>query len=487
MAILDARNATFAFNMDNNGLAQPLVQLPGPTSASVSFRWTPLLNGPLLTMQATGSGFVYSASGPTAGKLSGLTVSNGSHLDIAVTGIVTGLSGLPNFATPSGPDWAVVLSGADTLRAPLSVYSALCGDAAAIFTPSLLGVVLNADRIEIDGAGYGRFTGDAFSTYGYVVGGNDLVVSQTTAANPVQVAGDAFAAAGRLDGGNDRLFAAASTAPHTMAGDVFSATEGTQVTGGDDDIRGGSAGDTLYGDVERAMGTFQGGTDVIRGYGGNDVIAGDGVLFVGAFDPAAPQIHAVMARDVIYGGDGGDVITGDCETSDGRAVIHYGRDSLYGEGGNDVIFGDYRTYQGLVFDPASNESGADVIGGGDGNDRISGQFGRDRLSGDAGNDWISGGPGDDVVDGGIGNDRLLGDKGADLFLYAPGGGSDTIADFADGEDRLDLTGFAFGAFADVLAIASDSVNGLVLAFADGGTLTLANLTLAQFDTGDVLI
>lgn len=487
MALLDARNATTALNMDNSGLFTPLVQLPGPTSTAVSFRWTPFLNGPLLTMQVSGTGFVYSASGPTAGKVSGLTVTNGNHLDIAVTGIVTGLSGLPAFATPGGPEWAVVLSGADTLRAPLSVFSALCGDAAAVFTPSLLGVVLNADRIEIDGQGYGRFTGDAFNTFGYVVGGNDIVVSQTATASAVQIAGDAFAATGRLDGGNDRLYATASTAAHTMAGDVFSAAEGTQVTGGDDDLRGGAAGDTLYGDVERAMGSFQGGTDVIRGYGGNDVIAGDGSLFVGAFDPAAPQMHAVMARDVVYGGDGGDVITGDCESSDGRAVIHYGRDALYGEGGNDVIFGDYRTFQGLVFDPTGNESGADVIGGGDGNDRISGQFGRDRLSGDAGNDWISGGPGDDVIDGGAGNDRLLGDKGADLFAYAPGGGADTIVDFADGEDRLDLTGFAFGAFADVLAIATDTLNGLVLALSDGGTLTMTGFTLAQFDSSDVLI
>ena len=53
--------------------------------------------------------------------------------------------------------------------------------------------------------------------------------------------------------------------------------------------------------------------------------------------------------------------------------------------------------------------------------------------------------GNDVVDGGAGNDALFGNAGADRFLFNGAGGRDTIRDFQNNVDVLDLRSFNFGA------------------------------------------
>ena len=46
---------------------------------------------------------------------------------------------------------------------------------------------------------------------------------------------------------------------------------------------------------------------------------------------------------------------------------------------------------------------------------------------------------DDWLSGGTGTDTLTGGAGADTFAYFAGHGSDTITDFTDGEDVIDLS------------------------------------------------
>jgi Ca2+-binding RTX toxin-like protein len=86
----------------------------------------------------------------------------------------------------------------------------------------------------------------------------------------------------------------------------------------------------------------------------------------------------------------------------------------------------------------------DLLGG---NDRFSGLGGNDRVAGGAGDDEISGDDGDDMITGNGGADTVTGGAGADVFRYLTyadsraGDGIDTITDFNDAVDRLDLVEF----------------------------------------------
>jgi len=116
--------------------------------------------------------------------------------------------------------------------------------------------------------------------------------------------------------------------------------------------------------------------DLARGYDGNDRMMGAG------------------GADALYGGNGRDLVHGDG-----------GKDALYGEGGNDELFGD--------------ESADDLFGG----------TGRDKLTGGAGADDMYGGQ----------NDR---DR--DVFIFTDpsdsrtGDRADTLYDFVEGLDRINL-------------------------------------------------
>ncbi|MCP1166977.1 calcium-binding protein, partial [Limimaricola sp. ASW11-118] len=63
-------------------------------------------------------------------------------------------------------------------------------------------------------------------------------------------------------------------------------------------------------------------------------------------------------------------------------------------------------------------------------------------AGGSGNDILRGGAGDDVLRDGGGAERLTGGAGADLFVLDADGRTDTITDFEQGTDRLDLSSWA---------------------------------------------
>jgi Ca2+-binding RTX toxin-like protein len=74
-----------------------------------------------------------------------------------------------------------------------------------------------------------------------------------------------------------------------------------------------------------------------------------------------------------------------------------------------------------------------------GNDTLLGQKGGDIILGFGGDDLIRGKGGSNVIVGGTDNDTLYGGGGGDLFVFKPGDGFDTIANFQPG-DRILLLG-----------------------------------------------
>ena len=291
--------------------------------------------------------------------------------------------------------------------------------------------------------------------------------------------------------------------------------------GGADTIYGGDAGDFIYaGD----------GADTIYGGEGNDSIyGGDG----------ADTIYGGDGADTIYGGEGNDWIFGGA-----------GEDTIYGGAGDDTIYGggpgDKTIYGGTGDDRMGGGSGTDtfVFEAGHGNDTIKSfdwsgdlidltaftgitgiddlnatqqgasvvidltahdggtitleNFALERLDagdfvfydptvdGTAGADTLAGGAGADTLTGRAGDDTLTGGAGADTFVFAAGHGNDTVTDFTDGEDLIDLSAFAgISGFGDltVTQVGGNVVIDLT-GQTDGGTITLQGFDLDDLDGTD---
>ena len=115
-------------------------------------------------------------------------------------------------------------------------------------------------------------------------------------------------------------------------------------------------------------------------------------------------------------------------------------------------------------DNQTGTSGNDIINGSEGDDVLTGLRGNDVLNGGDGNDILSGGKGFDTLNGGLGNDNLVGGAGNDVFVLGAGLGIDTISDFTNSQDTIQLiNGLTFGQ----LSI-SPGTNGTLIRLAGSG-------------------
>lgn len=271
--------------------------------------------------------------------------------------------------------------------------------------------------------------------------------------------------------------------------------------------------------------TGSSGRDVVDGMGGNDRIqgmAGDDRLSGGAGNDRVEgglgndRVDGGLGADVLDGGLGNDMLTGGAGND--LLIVGRGADVVAGGAGIDTlqlattanvavdlaIAGVQRFATGSVSvtgvenlrggtgsDRLSGNSGANGLDGGAGNDVLSGRAGNDVLDGGAGNDVLDGGIGNDVLHGGTGNDRLDGGAGADLmvggagddsFVFRTGSGSDRIADYSDGTDRIV---FAAGPddFADLRII--DQGGDTVIRFG-GDMIVLQDVDHHLIDAGDFI-
>ena len=110
---------------------------------------------------------------------------------------------------------------------------------------------------------------------------------------------------------------------------------------------------------------------------------------------------------------------------------------------------------------------------------------QNEYTGTADADTLIGGAGDDTIAGLAGDDTLTGGAGADTFVFASGNGHDTITDFADGEDTIDLSAFSgIGGFGDLTVTQVGSGVQIDLSAYGGGTITLQNFALSDLDASD---
>lgn len=193
-----------------------------------------------------------------------------------------------------------------------------------------------------------------------------------------------------------------------------------------------------------------------------DVEATNGVIHVidGVLLPVSvSSILTATGTDMEIGDDGKD------QFSTGS-----GQDFLDGNGGRDIL---------------QSGKGDDVATGGAGNDWIFGIAGNDTLLGEAGADKIRGGHGIDVIDGGAGDDWLSGGKDADMFVFNLGTDVDTIIDFDNGKDKIDLSGYDGIKSLEDLRIV-DGRNRVTIELEGDDRVTLHHIREANLDTNDFI-
>jgi Ca2+-binding RTX toxin-like protein len=178
---------------------------------------------------------------------------------------------------------------------------------------------------------------------------------------------------------------------------------------------------------------------------------------------AAVSLTGSAFADTLVGGTGADKLIGGA-----------GSDSLSGGAGNDTLVGelgdDFYVINGgdtiieaanggldTVFTLAQHTLAANIENlvltgtaaisgtGNSSNNRLEGNSGANILDGGAGNDTLTAGEGADRLSGNLGTDQMWGGSGADNFVFKAENESgnelalaDIIADFVQGQDRIDL-------------------------------------------------
>ena len=263
---------------------------------------------------------------------------------------------------------------------------------------------------------------------------------------------------------------------------------------GDDTLAGGAGGDRLTGDDGDDFLIGNADADRLGGGAGDDTLwggRGDDLLAGG---PGADRLVGGAGRDTLdYGGSdaGVTVNLATSAASGGHAEgDRFSRvEDVIGSAHDDRITGDgaANRLEGLAGgDTLAGGAGGDRLIGDGGDDFLIGNADADRLWGGAGDDTLWGGRGDDRLVGGAGDDRLEGGAGDDVFVFGPGHGSDTIARFTDGEDRIDLRAFGLAGYADLDVRSGPEGVRLDLSGRDGGTVLLAGFDAAALDASDFL-
>ena len=181
---------------------------------------------------------------------------------------------------------------------------------------------------------------------------------------------------------------------------------------------------------------------------------------------------AGSGADQLGGGQGNDTASYQMASRAVLIDLRGGRDNDRGAAGD--VLTDIENLIGSDFN--------DLLLGDDGANRTEGGAGRDTIYARSGNDDLLGGDGDDRLHGQRGNDTLTGGSGADRFYFADSAGDDQITDFETGRDLIDFTRHTGISGMDDLAISSQS--GDVQITFDGGHVLLIGISPSALGAED---
>ncbi len=202
-------------------------------------------------------------------------------------------------------------------------------------------------------------------------------------------------------------------------------------------LSGGAAANLLIG---------REGNDTLEGRSGNDTLygsAGNDKLMGGT---GADAMLGGSGNDAYYVNTVSDAVYETATRGAGDSVDMGGRDIVYSAVSYSIA-GNLPGRQFIEDMTLSGTAAINATGNYRGN-RLTGNAGDNVLSGGSGSDTLRGGAGDDRLIGARGGDRLTGGTGADLFFFNSLEANpkvDTIADFAPGEDHIQIARSVFSA------------------------------------------
>ncbi len=224
---------------------------------------------------------------------------------------------------------------------------------------------------------------------------------------------------------------------------------------------------------------------VIDGFGDTDTLTGINMIEGSAF---GDTFGGGGAGGWFFGLAGNDTFTG----GNGQDIVDYSRDAWWG--GTSGVVVDLG--KGVATDGFGHTDTLHDV------DEVRATDQDDRLTGGGANEVLKGFAGDDILEGGAGNDILEGGAGSDVFRYAfealvaDAFGSDVIADFAAGDDTIDIA--LPSAYPSELGLSTDyghlqSLTGASPSdfkgnfyFADGATSLAAAVRSLNNDVGNLI-
>ncbi|GHC45098.1 calcium-binding protein [Neogemmobacter tilapiae] len=361
---------------------------------------------------------VFNADGSVRGEaflVNSLT--GGEQLDVSIAVLADGRFVISWTSTASGQDAQIKAQMFDPRQMPVEQVA---GDGGETLVGGAGDDVLTGgmgnDKL-VGGSGLDTLTGgEGHDTYVVDGLGAQIIEEDDEGVDVVQVTGARY----RMDDNIEQV-----KILNRDGASVSGNEDGNRIEGsiGDDALNGGAGNDSLFGNE---------GHDTLIGGAGNDRLeGGEGRnLMIGGLGDDVYYVRSAEDRVVEQAGQGRD------------GVVTILSSHVLAAGIEDLIYRGFGEFQG------TGNGLSNLLAGGSRADVLAGLAGADRLEGEDGADRLFGSLGRDVLLGGLGADTMTGGQGTDRFVFASAeeANGDTITDFGQGADRIELAFMAGGRF-----------------------------------------